>query len=696
MAEEIKQDRLAEHSRSVSLALIAVVILSLIVALGCAFTILAQGRHYPAYAQLSLEQQLLAQQLHVDSLAMRRGDTAASQRVGSSMARFGENVLTLSQGSETAPAVPQSFTGTVEELSQSWDAAKSDYSNLVIRAEQEQNMEEKVQRLDFQLEQSQSVVDSHLRKVLAQNWERPAARTALARLSQALTQLRFNLSGSQGDGASSADLRGVIENELSAMLAKGQSGGVVLSQRSVREGLATVRDSLSKLKAEIDEVVAFVAAESQAEVVMADHREALLGSSIALAEQVAAAQRKLDLLQTIAILAGLLMLLALLLLAGLVWRSSNMQMLAGVSQSQKNHRAIMRLLDEMTDLADGDLRVEATVNEDITGAIADAVNYAVESLRDLVQTIGQSAAQVRFAVRHTDDNAKSLVEASAVQAREIADASTALDTTAAHMRASARKADTSVEVALNAVDTAARGTAAVSQMGEGMGAIREQIQETAKRLKRLGESSQEINDINGLIEEIAGRTTVLSLNASLKAGGAEQEGFSQVSDEIQRLAERVGDATRRVEEIVNNIQVDTMEAMASMERSTAGVVRGAELAENAGAALSEIDTVSRKLAGLIAEISEHCNQQARVASSVSKTMNVIRNISQQTAEGTRNTASAVGKLGSLSDKLNHSIAGFRMPEAAFDEHADAISNSFASNALDDDGQSLARGNSVES
>jgi len=674
MSDSIKQDRLAEHSRTLSLGLIGVVVLSLVVALGCAFTILAQGRHYPAYAQLALEQQMLAQQIHVDNLSMLAGETQASQRVGNGMARFDSNMQTLAKGAAGIPAAPAAFAANIASLDEDWATAKADYSALVSRAEQEQGMQSKVQRLDFQLEQSQSVLDSHLRKVLAEDWERPAARAALARLTQAIAQLRLKLLAFSDKGVSVADLRASIDSELNAMLAKGTSGGVVLSRRGVREGLATVRDALSKISPAIDEVAVYVQAEKRAESVLADHRTALLSDGQALSEQISIEQKKLDTLQTIAIVAGLLMLLALLLLAGLVWRSSNMQMLANVSQSQKNHRAIMRLLDEMTDLADGDLRVEATVNEDITGAIADAVNYAVESLRDLVQTIGQSAKQVRFAVRHTDSNAKALVEASAVQAREISDASTALDKTAAHMRNSAIKADGAVEVALNSVDTAARGAEAVQQMAQGMGNIREQIQETGKRLKRLGESSQEINDINALIEEIAGRTTVLSLNASLKAGDGHQEGFAQVSDEIQRLAERVGDATRRVEEIVNNIQVDTMEAMASMERSTAGVVRGASLAENAGSALSEIETVSHKLAGLISEISEHCNQQARVASSVSKTMNVIRNISQQTAEGTRNTASAVGKLGDLSEKLNHSIAGFRMPDSASDEVADAMSH----------------------
>lgn len=674
MTDSIKQDRLAEHSRPLSLVLIGVVILSLLIALGCAFTILAQGRHYPNFAQLALEQQVLAQQVHVDSLSMLKGEAAASQRVGSGLARFDANMNTLNSGSGAVPAAPEEFAENLQALNQNWAVAKADYSALVTRTEQEQGMQDKIQRLDFQLEQSQSVLDSHLRKVLAEDWERPAARASMARLTQAMAQLRLGLLGISGEGPDAAELQASIESEMAAMLAKDRSGGPVVARRGVREGLATVRDALAKAGPSIEEVAAYVEAEARSEAVLADHRTGLLAESQALAEHIATAQSKLDLLQTVAILAGLMMLLALLLLAGLVWRSSNMQMLANVSQSQKNHRAIMRLLDEMTDLADGDLRVEATVNEDITGAIADAVNYAVESLRDLVQTIDQSAKQVRFAVRHTDANAKSLVEASAVQAREIADASSALDTTAASMRSSARKADSSVAVALNSVDTAARGAEAVQQMSEGMGSIREQIQETAKRLKRLGESSQEINDINGLIEEIAGRTTVLSLNASLKSGDGHQEGFAQVSDEIQRLAERVGDATRRVEEIVNNIQVDTREAMASMERSTAGVVRGAELAENAGSALHEIETVSHTLAGLISEISEHCNQQARVASSVSKTMNVIRNISHQTAEGTRNTASAVGKLGDLSDKLNHSIAGFRMPDSVVDASVDALSS----------------------
>lgn len=671
---KIEQDHPAERLRPLSLLLASVVVLSLIVALACAFIILAKGRHYPGYAQLALEQQLLVQQLHLDALSLRKGEAEASQRVGSGLAHFSKNIQYLNQGSGSVPAAPLVFAESVQQLTQDWNAAQVDYSALVDRAEQEQSMLNKVQRLDFQLEQSQSVLDSHLRKVLTENWERAEARAALARLTQGVVQLRLKLLGVGGKGQDIAELRAGIEAEMADLLAKGRSGGAVLSRRGVREGLATVRDVLAKVSARIDEVAAYAEAEPKAEMALSDHRGALLGGSQALSEQIAAEQKKLDLLQTVAIAAGLLMLLALMLLAGLAWRRSSAQMQESVSQSQKNHRAIMRLLDEMTDLADGDLRVEATVNEEITGAIADAFNYAVESLRELVQTIDQGARQVRFAARHTDSNARALVEASTAQAREINDASAALDTTAASMRDSAYKADSSVEVALCSVDTASRGAAAVRQVGESMGDIREQIQETSKRLKRLGESSQEINDVNALIEEIAGRTTVLSLNASLKAGDGHQEGFAQVSDEIRRLGERVGDATRRVEELVSNIQVDTMEAMASMERSTASVVRGTELVGNAGSALGEIETVSHKLASLISEISERCNQQARVASNVSKTMNVIRSISQQTAQGTRSTASAIADLGDLSDKLNHSIAGFHMPNPTADEQARAISH----------------------
>ncbi len=672
MPDTIKQDRLIENSRLLSWGLITLVVLSLLVALGCAFTILAQGRYYPNYAQLALQQQLIAQQLHLDSLSLIKGETEASQRVGNGMARFDQNLQTLLLGAGAVPAAPQVFAEPLQSLQAHWETAHGDYKALVSRAEREQKQRAEVHRLDFQLSQSQSVLDSHLRKVLAEDWELPAARTALARTALNVGQLRLALLGVAAGDTDLAALRRDIDLDLRIMLDKNLADEALFARRGVREGLATVRDVLLKASSNIDTLSATVASASAVQQTFSDHRGALLDDSQQLAQSLAAEQSKLDLLQTVAIIAGLVMLLALLLLAGLVWRGSNMQVLANAAQSQKNHRAIIRLLDEMTDLADGDLRVHATVNEDITGAIADAVNYAVESLRDLVQTIGQSASQVRFAVRHTDANAKGLVDASAVQAREISDASGALDEMAGKMRSSAAQADAAVEVALNSVDTAARGADAVSHMATGMSSIREQIQETGKRLKRLGESSQEINDINGLIEEIAGRTTVLSLNASLKSGGGHEEGFAQVSAEIQRLAERVGDATRRVEEIVNNIQIDTSEAMASMERSTAGVVRGAELAQNAGSALSEIETVSHKLASLIAEISEHCNQQARVASSASKTMNVIRNISQQTAEGTRNTASAVGKLSALSDKLNHSIAGFRMPDAETDSDDRAV------------------------
>jgi len=651
-------------SRPIFVGLITVIALSLLIASVCAFIVLAKGRFYPVYSRMALQHQLLAQQIHLDGMSSQQGDQAALQRLERGLASVDANVASLVQGDAGIPAAADSFGEQVQSLQENWQTALPDYRALLGQGNAAAQREQKAKRLDFQISQSQSVVESHLRKVLARDWERPEARAEMAILAQKIAQLRLILLGI-GDNTPKAiaPLRADIDKRLEAMLAKGVSGGVVLSKRGVREGLATVRESIARISTDIDAAAERLLAEDVTTTELHDHRAALIGDGQALATRVSIEQNKLRLLENTAIIAGLVMMLATLGLAALMWRRSNRKEGKSASQEQQDHRAITRLLDEMIDLADGDLRVEATVNEDITGAIADAVNYAVESLRDLVSTIDRSAQQVRHSVKLTGTNAKALVDASAVQAREVGEASKALDQAATSMRESASQADETVRVALASVETAGHGTVAVQNLSTAMVGIREHIQESSKRLKRLGESSQEINDINSLIEEIAGRTAILSLNASLKTGDAQPGGFEQVSAEIKRLSEKVGDATKRIEEIVSHIQEDTQEAMASMERSTAGVVKGTELAEHAGAALQEIETVSKQAAGMTSEISESCKQQAQVANSVSKTMNVIRNITRTSVRSTIETAKAVSRLNQLSGQLSESIAGFRMPDA---------------------------------
>src|SRR5699024_5341357 len=225
------------------------------------------------------------------------------------------------------------------------------------------------------------------------------------------------------------------------------------------------------------------------------------------------------------------------------------------------------------------------------------------------------------------------------------------------------------EVANHSVEVAHSGGEAVRRTIEGMTSIRESIQDTSKRMKRLGESSQEIGDIVELINDIAEQTNILALNAAIQASTAGEagRGFGVVADEVQRLAERAGSATRQIETLVRTIQSDTSEAIISMEQSTSGVVSGAQLAENAGHALEEIEKVSNTMARLIGIISSAAREQAQVASEVSGTMGVIREITSQTAEGTAVTARSIGKLATLSAELRRSVSGFTLPDSVTPE-----------------------------
>ena len=335
-------------------------------------------------------------------------------------------------------------------------------------------------------------------------------------------------------------------------------------------------------------------------------------------------------------------------------------------QNERNQQAILRLLDELSSLADGDLTVQATVTEDITGAIADSINYAVEALRELVTTIHDSAIKLDGATRQTQALSTHLAKASGAQSKQIAAASESISAMAASTEEVSGNAERSSDVARHSVDIAHKGGDAVRRTIDGMNAIRENIQETSKRIKRLGESSQEIGNIVELINDIAEQTNILALNASIQASmaGEAGRGFAVVADEVQRLAERAANATKQIEVLVRTIQADTNEAVVSMERTTTDVVGGALLAENAGAALEEIEQVSKQIASLVQNISASSRQQAGVSQSISRNMQVLREISSQTAESTTATSTSIGKLAELAAQLRRSVAGFRLPDGA--------------------------------
>ena len=333
-------------------------------------------------------------------------------------------------------------------------------------------------------------------------------------------------------------------------------------------------------------------------------------------------------------------------------------------QNERNQQAILRLLDEMGDLADGDLTVTATVTEDVTGAIADSINYAIEALRSLVTTINEISAQVSTSAQESRATAMHLAEASEHQAEQISTATDSIKSMAETIDQMSLDATESADVAQRSVDIAGKGTATVRKTIRGMDTIREQIQETSKRIKRLGESSQEIGDIVELIDDIADQTNILALNAAMQAAmaGEAGRGFAVVADEVQRLAERSGNATKQIEALVKTIQADTNEAVSSMEATTTDVVAGAKLAEDAGDALKEIETVSNQIADRIQLVSSAAQQQSSEAGRINDTMSVIQEITTQTADGTNQTAASIGSLADMADELQHSVAGFRLPE----------------------------------
>ena len=331
--------------------------------------------------------------------------------------------------------------------------------------------------------------------------------------------------------------------------------------------------------------------------------------------------------------------------------------------NNRNQEAIMRLLDEMGSLAEGDLTVKATVTEDMTGAIADSINFAVEQLRSLVTTINDTSVQVASSAQETQATAMHLAEAAEHQAQEISSASDRISEIAASINQVSKNSAESAEVAQRSVQIATNGAGVVRQTIQGMDNIRDQIQETSKRIKRLGESSQEIGSIVELINDISEQTNILALNAAIQAASAGEagRGFAVVADEVQRLAERASNATKRIEALVQTIQSDTNEAVSSMEQTTSEVVAGARLAEDAGTALGEIEKVSSDLSGLIQGISAASQQQSGAAANITQAMNTIQQITSQTTQGANQTAESIGNLAQLAADLRRSVADFKLP-----------------------------------
>jgi twitching motility protein PilJ len=362
------------------------------------------------------------------------------------------------------------------------------------------------------------------------------------------------------------------------------------------------------------------------------------------------------------IILGLLSVTLLLFIFKVYLDGSRQQAERAEAANKQNQNAILRLMNELSDLADGDLTIRATVTDDITGAIADSVNYTTEELRKLVAGITQASEKMGVATSDADKVSKSLLLATQKQVREIQDAEESVQLMAKSIQEVDASATKATEVGQRTLAVTEQGAQAVRNSIAGMDGIREQIQDTSKRIKRLGESSQEIGEIVDLISDITEQTNVLALNAAIQAAAAGDagRGFSVVAEEVQRLAERSGEATKQIGALVKTIQSDTYEAVAAMEKSTLGVVEGAKLSDIAGQSLKEIEQVSNELARLINSISVTTQVQTDMVGEVSSVMKDVMNITHQTTEGTRQTAQSVVQMNALATELKGSVAGFKL------------------------------------
>ena len=437
---------------------------------------------------------------------------------------------------------------------------------------------------------------------------------------------------------------------------------------SVRPKLDEATDVFKELNTHVEGILAIAAelfVSQRASQLVFEQSDPLLEDSKKLVSAYTALNDQRQATKWLTLVMAILAVAFLLVVAWKLYSDQRERARASGEQNRQTQDAILKLLDEMGNLADGDLSIQPEVTEQITGAIADSINFAVKEMRNLVVRIKNAAQQVAVASERSRQTANELTQAATRQASQISETTERMRDMSKQMEDMSATAGRSAEVAQGSVATAKRGSEAVQNTIKGMDEMREHIQETAKRIKRLGESSQQIGEIVELINDIAEQTNILSLNAAIQAAmaGEAGRGFAVVADEVQRLAERSGEATKQIADLVKTIQADTNEAVTAMEQTTKGVVEGTRLADAAGQALGEIESVSEQLSGLIVKIARVAHQQSENATAVSQNMGQIQEATTLTSTGTRQTAESIGKLSELARELQASVAGFKLPAA---------------------------------
>jgi twitching motility protein PilJ len=657
--------------------LIAVVIALLVGAILNFFFVTQRASHDDEFLGYAAEQAVISQSVAKNAQLAIAGDREAIQRLYTNRERFDRTLRLMRQGNpETLmPQPPRNVRQELSLLQENWDRARDAAQVLLDNGDLLRRSNESMQAVDDNISSLQNSIEALGGRMLDTN---ASARQIfhqghMAQLAPRIQQWTASLVHGVGSPSLAARRLGDDNVYFGRLLEAFRNGSDDMNiQRINDEQAQEILTDISLYYGRIDDAVRSVEGQRAELVRIHGANNALAELSDQLLSGVRSTEnnyrRSIDERMFSATYGYIFGGVALLILGVLVYvyvLTSDTRKAAALQleQNERNQEAILRLLDELGSLADGDLTVQVSVTEDITGAIADSINYAVDALRELVVTINDTAVRVDATAQQTRATASHLAEASEHQSSEITSASRQIQDMASSIEQVSENAERSTRVAQQSVEIAHKGGDAVRRTIDGMNNIRENIQETSKRIKRLGESSQEIGDIVELINDIAEQTNILALNAAIQASAAGEagRGFAVVADEVQRLAERSGNATRQIEALVKTIQTDTNEAVISMEHSTSGVVNGAQLAENAGEALDEIEKVSNHIATLIQSISSTARQQAQAASDVSRTMQVIQEITSQTHEGTTATADNIGKLAALATELRKSVSGFKLP-----------------------------------
>ena len=634
------------------------------------------NQHQQQYIALTTDAQVLSQQVAKSAAEAATGNFDAFDELSFAREQIELDLTTLRYGNDSGlPATPQGASEQLAELEITWQRINNSSGTVLDRTDLVLDLSDAANNFAASIPQLQSKIDQVTRlltQTRADSSQVFVAGRQLVLSDRMLRRVSDILQGGEG-AVSAADNfsrdAAFFEQVLNSLMTGDQTLGIAAVRNpQALDSLGEIAQLFEESKADIDIILSssseLFEVRSAADEILLDTQD-MFDQAKELSSTYSNLSEARLLPSVTAGLAGAILAVALLVLLGITQISATRRRAEkDTIENKRNQEAIFSLLDEMSTLAEGDLTVEATVTEDITGAIADSVNFAVESLRDLVVNINDTTKTVAKSAQETRSTTNVLAESSIAQEKQIGSATEAINNMSISFDEMAQRSRESSEMSRRSVEIASEGANKVRETINGMDTIREQIQETSKRIKRLGESSQEIGDIVELINGIAEQTNILALNAAIQAAsaGGAGRGFAVVADEVQRLAERATNATRRIETLVETIQTDTSEAVESMESTTTEVVQGAKLAEDAGSALDQIESASQDLSAVIQKIASEAQRQSQSAAEVAKLMSSIREISVKTSEGSKQTAQSVGNLADLVRELRDSVADFKLPE----------------------------------